>query len=118
MNENDLQLPLEGQPASRAEYLAMWDKTGPLEIRMIEKTGQCNHELGDTFRYETPDRKPAGVCSALLHVLDRYTWRVALGFPSWEADDPTIYRIHCPSKNGTVWELRKIKPEKESSDVQ
>ena len=22
-------------------------------------------------------------------------------------DDESIYRIHCPSKNGTVWEMKK-----------
>ena len=46
-----------------------------------------------------------------------YTWRVALGFPSWEPDDPTIYRIHCPCQTGTVWELRKADPEAKVSDV-
>ncbi|MFH1179277.1 MAG: hypothetical protein V1710_02845, partial [Candidatus Bathyarchaeota archaeon] len=33
--------------------------------------------------YEDPYRKPEGVCPALLHVLDLYAWRTALGFPSW-----------------------------------
>ena len=93
---------------SHEEYKRIWQTTGPLEIKMIEKTGECDHELGDTFYYETPYDKPEGVCVALLHVLDLYTWRAALGFPSWESDDAAVFRIHCPSKNGSVWELRKV----------
>lgn len=91
----------------RHEYEQAWQATGPLEITMIEKIGRCVHELGDAFQYKTPYEKPAGACMALLHVLDLYTWRAALGFPSWEPDDHTVFRIHCPSKKGTVWELRK-----------
>ena len=110
---NEIRLPLDKQPESHAEYKQLWDKLGPLEIRMTAKTGKCSHELGEAFRYEHPYSKPEGLCNALVHVLDLYTWRVALGFPSWEADDPTVYRIHCPSKNGTVWELRKVPTEGE-----
>lgn len=113
MNTNEIQLPLERQPQSVAEYKQLWTKLGPLEIRMTAKAGKCNHALGDTFCYEHPYARPDGVCAALLHVLDLYAWRAALGFPSWEADDPTVYRVHCPSKNGTVWELRKIPAEGE-----
>ena len=90
------------------QYEEIWETTGPLEIKMIEKTGKCEHELEDTFYYRTPYDKPEGVCVALLHVLDLYTWRAALSFPSWESDDRTVFRIHCPSKGGTVWELRKV----------
>ncbi len=118
MDDNELRLPLERQPASRDEYLALWKRLSPLQIKMIEKNGLCNHELGDTYLYETPYKKPVGVCNALLHVIDLYTWRVTLGFPSWEPDDPTIYRIHCPCQTGTVWELRKIDPQEESTNVQ
>ena len=95
------------KPMSREAYARAWRSTGPLEITMVEQAGECAHRVGDRFTYETPYRKPQGVCAALLHVLDLYTWRAALGFPSWEADDTTVYRIHCPSKNGSVWELRK-----------
>ena len=90
------------------QYEKLWETTGPLEIRMIEKTGKCEHELGETFYYQTPYQKPEGICAALLHVLDLYTWRAALGFPSWESDDAAVFRIHCPSKKGSVWELRKV----------
>ena len=90
------------------EYKELWTKLGPLQIKMTEKTGLCRHNLGDSFNYATPYDRPQGVCSALLHVLDLYTWRVALGFPSWESDNRTSYRIHCPSKKGTVWEVTKL----------
>ncbi|MBW2091002.1 MAG: hypothetical protein JRI34_02610 [Deltaproteobacteria bacterium] len=89
------------------EYKALWRKTGPIEIKMIEQTGECRHNLHDTFYYKTPYEKPKGVCTALLHVLDFYTWRVVLGFPSWYEDDRSVYRIHCPDRTGTVWEMRK-----------
>ena len=101
------------------EYKALWKQLG-IEIRMVEKHGKCEHALGDTFRYESPYKKPQGVCNALLHVLDLYTWRVVLGFPSWESDDRGVFRIHCPSKKGTVWEMRKApsgsSPPSEPSD--
>ena len=64
------------------QYKELWQKLGPIEIRMIEKHENCKHNLGDVFYYEQPYPRPAGVCHALLHVLKLYTWRVALGFPS------------------------------------
>ncbi|MBN1217471.1 MAG: hypothetical protein JXM69_00965 [Anaerolineae bacterium] len=91
-----------------AEYKALWQTCGPIEVKMVEKCGQCVHNLHDTFYYETPYKKPQGICTALLHVLDLYAWRVALGFPSWQADDRHTYRIHCPDATGTVWEMRKV----------
>ena len=93
------------------EYKEMWGKLGLIQIRMIEEIGSCRHSLGDVFFYNTPYDKPNEVCTALLHVLDLYIWRVALGFPSWEADNRSIYRIHCPSKKGTIWELSKLNQE-------
>ena len=96
------------QELTDKEYKETWSKLGPIQIEMVERIGSCRHNLGDTFTYQTPYGKPQGVCSALLHVLDLYTWRVALGFPSWESDNRTIYRIHCPSKKGTVWEMKKL----------
>jgi uncharacterized repeat protein (TIGR04076 family) len=85
-----------------------WQDLGPIEIRMVEKHEKCHHNIGDTFCYADPYHPPAEVkCHALLHVLELYIWRVAMGFPSWEDDDDRVYRIHCPAKNGTVWEVRK-----------
>ena len=77
-------------------------------IRLVEKLGQCRHNAGDKFVYENPYKRPQGVCNALLHVLDLYTWRVSLGFPSWNEKDRNVYRIHCPDHTGTVWEMRRL----------
>jgi uncharacterized repeat protein (TIGR04076 family) len=93
---------------SHDDYKKLWEKIGKIEIKMIEKNEECKHELGDTFIYENPYQKPVGVCNALLHVLDLYTWRVALGFPSWYEDDWTVHKIHCPDAKGTVWAMKKI----------
>ncbi|MHB8066217.1 MAG: hypothetical protein ACYDG2_26960 [Ruminiclostridium sp.] len=90
------------------EYRKLWDRIGRIEIEMVEKYEECKHNLGDTFIYENPYMKPEGVCIALLHVLDLYTWRVALGFPSWNGEDRKVHRIHCPDAKGTVWEKRRI----------
>jgi hypothetical protein len=40
--------------------------------------------------------------------------RASVGFPSWE-DNPAVYRIHCPDKQGTVWELQRIETAEEKS---
>jgi uncharacterized repeat protein (TIGR04076 family) len=93
----------------REEYLAQWKKLGVV-VTMAQKTGRCNHEVGETFVLKNPYDKPPQLCTALWHVISLYAWRVALGFPSWEADDESVYRLHCPSKNGTVWEVRKARP--------
>lgn len=90
------------------DYRDLWKHLGKIELKMVEKHEECPHNLGDVFIYETPNKRPVGVCNALLHVLDLYTWRVALGFPSWNEADWKVYRIHCPDSLGTVWEMRKI----------
>jgi uncharacterized repeat protein (TIGR04076 family) len=90
------------------DYKKLWEKMGKIEIKMVEQHEECKHKLGDTFIYENPYKKPAGVCNALLHVLDLYTWRVAFGFPSWDSKNWEIHRIHCPDAKGTIWEVRKI----------
>ena len=95
----------------REEYLREWEKLGPIVVRMTRKDGRCKHALGDTFCFKNPYDKPKDLCPALWHVLGLYTWRVALGFPSWEADDSDIYSVHCPSRTGTVWEMRTARPE-------
>jgi len=92
---------------TQEEYRAKWKELGPIRVRMIEKAGQCKHQLGDTYALENPYARPDGMCVALQHVLEFYTWRVALGFPSWEKDDRSVYRLHCPSKKGTVWEMSR-----------
>jgi uncharacterized repeat protein (TIGR04076 family) len=90
------------------DYQEIWKRIGRIEIKMVEKHEECRHKPGDTFVYENPYLKPAGVCGALLHVLDLYVWRAALGFPSWNSEDRKVFKIHCPDPKGTVWEMRKI----------
>lgn len=85
-----------------------WAAAGPLELRLVECLGKCAHAEGTVYTFANPYELPAGLCEAMATVARGYLWRVALGFPSWEADDPSVYRLHCPSKTGTVWELRKV----------
>ncbi len=93
---------------SHEEYQRVWKQIGKIEIKMVEKHEDCRHALGDIFVFENPYKRPPGVCEALLHVLDLYTWRVALGFPSWNGENRRIFKLHCPDPKGTVWEMRKI----------
>ena len=88
------------------DYHAVWDRIHPVEIRMIEKNEHCKHELGDSFILKHHYDHPEEICHALMHVLSLYVWRASMGFPSWE-DDPSVFRIHCPDKKGTVWEVRR-----------
>lgn len=89
------------------DYKRLWERIGKIQITMVEQHEECKHKLGDSFVYDNPYQKPAGVCNALLHVLDLYTWRVALGFPSWNSKNWKVHRIHCPDAKGTVWEIKK-----------
>ena len=91
------------------EYAKYWGKIGRIEIKCVEKKEQsCKHNVGDVHIYEGPYKKPPGVCNALLHVFELYTWRTALGFPSWNPENRKIFKIHCPDPIGTVWEMKKI----------
>ncbi len=81
---------------------------GKIQIKLVEKIGQCPHQLGETHTYAIPYQKPEKVCYALQHVLELYNWRVALGVPSWNDGDREVYRVHCPDRSGTVWEMQRI----------
>ena len=94
--------------SSHKDYKKLWSQIGKIEIRCVEKNEECKHNVGDTYIYENPYKRPHDVCEALLHVLDLYTWRTALGFPSWNAENYKIFRIHCPDPKGTIWEMKKI----------
>lgn len=89
-------------------YRELWKELDPIEVRCVEKNETCRHAVGDSFVYETPYKRPAGLCDALMHVFELYLWRTTLGFPSWNEEDPKTYRIHCPDAKGTVWEMRKL----------
>ena len=81
---------------------------GKIQIKLVEKIGQCPHQLGEIHTYAIPYQQPEKVCYALRHVLEMYNWRVALGVPSWNDGDREVYRIHCPDRTGTVWEMKRI----------
>lgn len=107
-DQNKVSINLDIRDMSDEGYRGTWNNMYKIEIRLVEKNGQCKHNLGDTYIYDTPYKRPADVCYALLHVLDLYTWRVALGYPSWNLEDRGVYRIHCPDHTGTVWEMRRV----------
>ena len=114
MMDKELDLGVEfSELKNHDEYRKVWDRISHIEIKMVEKHERCKHELGDCFQYKSPYEKPEGVCNALLHVLDLYTWRVAFGFPSWYSD-PGAHKIHCPDAKGTVWEMRRVRRNGES----
>jgi hypothetical protein len=80
----NVDLGINVEELTDGDYHELWKKMGRIQIRLVEKLGKCSHEVGETFIYDDPYHKPEGVCYALLHVLDLYTWRTALGFPSWD----------------------------------
>jgi uncharacterized repeat protein (TIGR04076 family) len=110
MNESDnLDLNIDlNRLKNHDDYHKLWERIGKIEIKMVEKHEECKHNLGDIFIYENPYKKPEGLCNALMHVLDLYTWRVAFGFPSWDSKNRKVHRIHCPDTKGTVWEMKRI----------
>jgi len=107
MDKLDLHVDME-KIRNHAEYRELWNRVGAIEIRCVEKNEECPHNVGDVFIFKNPYQEPQGVCEALMHVLKLYTWRVTLGFPSWNGENRRIYKLHCPDPKGTVWEMRKI----------
>jgi uncharacterized repeat protein (TIGR04076 family) len=103
----DLRIDIE-KIKNHEDYKDLWNRIGKIEIKCVEKHEECRHNVGDVFIFENPYAKPAGICEALLHVLNLYTWRVALGFPSWNSENRKIHKLHCPDPKGTVWEMKKI----------
>ena len=108
-NQEKIDLNIDVEKINNHEqYREFWTKIGKIEIKCVEKNEECKHNIGDVFIYENPYKRPSGVCEALLHVLDLYSWRVALGFPSWNSENRKIFKLHCPDPKGTVWEMKKI----------
>lgn len=104
-----IHLDIETAGMTDRDYMKLWQRLDRIEIRCIEKNGQCRHNVGETHYYDLmPYRRPEGVCYALLHVLELYTWRVTLGFPGWDAANRDVYTVHCPDRTGTVWEVRRV----------
>ncbi len=106
--EKMFHLDLDISKMTDADYHKLTRSLGKIQIKMIEKIGQCPHQLGETHVYAIPYQKPDKVCYALQHVLELYNWRVALGIPSWNDGDREVYKVHCPDRTGTVWEMRRI----------
>jgi hypothetical protein len=90
------------------DYNKFTNSLGKIQIKLVEKIGQCPHQLGETHVYAIPYQKPEKVCYALQHVLELYNWRVALGVPSWNEAKRDVYTIHCPDRTGTVWEMKRV----------
>lgn len=106
-NRKKSNLNIDLQNFSDADYREFTDNLGKIELKCVEKSGQCFHNVGDTYVYAIPYQEPQRICYALKHVLELYNWRVALGVPSWDASDREVYRLHCPDRTGTVWEMRR-----------
>jgi len=80
------------------------------KVRMTceEKQGKCRHNVGDSFVFKHPMARAEGPCFGAYDPTRPYISHCAAGVPSWEADDVSIYRIHCISKKGTVWRLERV----------
>lgn len=80
----------------------------PVKVTLLEKTGRCPHEVGDSFDYYHPLFRPQGVCGAAAYAMEVFIQRCSDGIPSWDKDSPENYFIHCPSKKGTIWKIERI----------
>lgn len=82
-------------------------------VRMTceEKLGKCHHEVGDSFVFKHAMTFTEGLCFGAYDPARPYISHCAAGVPSWEADDDSVYRIHCISKKGTVWRLERVEEE-------
>ncbi len=78
-----------------------------VKITCVEKNGKCEHNVGDSYVYDNPMAYIKGLCLGIQDPARPFVSHTASGVPSWEADDKSIYRIHCISKKGTVWEIKK-----------
>jgi len=83
-----------------------------VRITCESKHGVCEHNVGDTYVFEHIQDYVKGLCNGIQDPARPYAEYCAIGQPSWEADDKSIYRIHCVSKKGTVWKLERIPDEK------
>ena len=74
----------------------------------IEKLGKCHHEVGESHLFETPISYVEEMCLGIQDPARIWVTHCAAGLPSWEEDNPEVYRIHCISKKGTVWEFQRV----------
>jgi len=98
-------------PFSRERWIEIAKVRGlePVEVKLIEKIGKCPHEEGEVFLYVHPNCRPEELCGVAAIALEPFVQRCSAKVSSWENDNPDIYRIHCPSKKGTIWEIKKIR---------
>lgn len=82
-----------------------------LRIKVIQKTGKCPHSIGDTWETPYSLMKPKGLCDDAHYVLIPYLGMAAGLAPSWEKDG--IWRIHCPSRLGVIFEIEPTDQEHE-----
>lgn len=97
--------------ADYKDYRDFWKRLPRVEARMVEQHEDCRHSLGEVIIFDSPYERPIGICHALCHVFQLHLWRLSLGFPSWNEEDRSAYRLHCPDAKGTVWELRAVQRE-------
>ena len=100
-------------PISKEKWMEIAKARGleRVEVELVEKIGKCPHREGESFIYVHPNCRPEGICGVAAISLEPFVQRCSARVPSWEKDNPEIYRIHCPSKKGTVWEIKRIKRE-------
>ena len=96
-------------PFSKEKWMEIAKARGleQIEVKLAEKIGQCPHDVGETFIYVHPNCRPEGFCGAAAIPVEPFVQRCSARIPSWEKDDTNTYRIHCPSKKGTIWEIRR-----------
>jgi len=77
-----------------------------LRIKLIWKMGKCPHNIGDEWTLPYALMRPEGLCNDAHYAMTPYLSMAASGGRSWEEDG--VWRIHCPSKTGVVFEITPI----------
>lgn len=85
-------------------------KPARVKATLIEKRGVCPYDVGHTIIYGRPvdNPRPSGECWGITHPLAPIVMACALGFKSWEKDNPDRYFVSCISKRGTVWRVERL----------
>ena len=93
--------------------ITMSEKFWTTKVKMTceEKTGKCQHEIGHSYTFDHALKYPEDMCIGIYEPARTWLSHCAMGIPSWESDDDSIYRIHCISKKGTVWRIEKVPKE-------
>ena len=82
-SKKNLDLNLDVSSFSDDDYQELWNQIGRIRIKMVEKIGKCNHELGDTFYYQTHtsnQKECAMPCyMSWIYILGEQRWVFHLG---------------------------------------